>query len=406
MVAKLLFVAWTARGLLQPGPSLGRVSILSVPIDRFESEAMATAVWRDLRQGICPEIPDCVPLHEVLRPIEVVEAEDAVKLVSQANDKTIETVIARGVVEISAGTTDEILAQWFLALREKPRSLEITDDVEAVRCLVDPKRFALKPSQVTVSTKEPQQFLGLCNVVWALDPKNLTDHREALSDDIRIAYPLGVNDGVEDADKLADFVEPRAKIELVPQNGSSPRTISAFQSRLRDRGIWTTVRKAREIKGKPRVPDVVAASYYTVHPIGHVESPLKERAEAPRQSSSDIVASIIFDKKQVTPEMLRDLDGFDKVIILAVAHLNQGWRPTVLPPRGGQKRGLFATRSPHRPNPILLSIVDILDVDSDLLKINVRGLDLLHGTPVIDIKPYLPYADAFPDAKAGWVDDL
>jgi hypothetical protein len=74
----------------------------------------------------------------------------------------------------------------------------------------------------------------------------------------------------------------------------------------------------------------------------------------------------------------------------------------VLPPRSDKKRGVFATRSPHRPNPIGMSAVRLDRVEG--LVVHVRDLDLLDGTPVIDIKPYLPYADAFPDARMGWLD--
>ena len=74
------------------------------------------------------------------------------------------------------------------------------------------------------------------------------------------------------------------------------------------------------------------------------------------------------------------------------------------PPRGGGKRGVLATRSPHRPNPIGLSAVELVAVESGALR--VRGVDLLDGTPILDIKPYVPYADAFPDSAAGWIDAL
>ena len=77
------------------------------------------------------------------------------------------------------------------------------------------------------------------------------------------------------------------------------------------------------------------------------------------------------------------------------------------PPRGdGRRHGVFATRAPHRPNQISLSALRVVGVDEGKLTITVRGLDLLDGTPILDIKPYIPYADAFPDAAAGWVSAL
>jgi len=84
-------------------------------------------------------------------------------------------------------------------------------------------------------------------------------------------------------------------------------------------------------------------------------------------------------------------------------HLNQGWNPTVMPPRGSDvRRGLFSTRAPHRPNSMGLSVVKLNKVHKRNLYI--EGLDMLDGTPVLDIKPYLPYADAMPDASHGWLD--
>lgn len=88
-------------------------------------------------------------------------------------------------------------------------------------------------------------------------------------------------------------------------------------------------------------------------------------------------------------------------------HLNTGWRPKVRPPRGPRVRhGVFATRAPHRPAPVSLSALKLVSVDEDALELTVQGLDLLDGTPVLDVKPYVPYADAFPAARAGWVDAL
>jgi hypothetical protein len=76
----------------------------------------------------------------------------------------------------------------------------------------------------------------------------------------------------------------------------------------------------------------------------------------------------------------------------------------VLPPRGDKKRGVFATRSPYRPNPIGISVVKLVKISG--LKIDVQGTDLLDGTPIYDIKPYIPYADSISDANVGWIDTL
>ena len=82
----------------------------------------------------------------------------------------------------------------------------------------------------------------------------------------------------------------------------------------------------------------------------------------------------------------------------------RGWNDLVQPPRDSQKRGLFATRAPHRPNPIGISLVELRAVRKRVLHIGPH--DLLDGTPVLDVKPYLSYADSVPDARHGWVDEL
>jgi tRNA-Thr(GGU) m(6)t(6)A37 methyltransferase TsaA len=102
--------------------------------------------------------------------------------------------------------------------------------------------------------------------------------------------------------------------------------------------------------------------------------------------------------------VLQDLQGFERVWLIFAFHLSEGWKPMVKPPRGGPKRGVLATRSPHRPNALGLAAGDLLQVEGRTLLLG--GVDLLAGTPVLDIKPYVPYADAFPHAKAGWIDEL
>ncbi len=103
---------------------------------------------------------------------------------------------------------------------------------------------------------------------------------------------------------------------------------------------------------------------------------------------------------------LRDLEGFERIWVLFQFHENEGWRPTTrppVPPKGKDRVGTFASRSPYRPNPIGLSCVRLLKIDG--LTLYVDEADLLNESPIIDIKPYIPMADAFPDAKAGWVEE-
>lgn len=147
--------------------------------------------------------------------------------------------------------------------------------------------------------------------------------------------------------------------------------------------------------------------------IGHVRSPYTERFGTPRQPT--VQQQTLLDRAaeaaiELLPghnfeQALQDLSGFEFIWVLTYLHLNRHWKPTVVPPRGPKvRRGLFATRSPHRPNPLGLSALKLLGVQGRVLR--VLGIDLLDGTPVLDIKPYVPYADAFPQARAGWLDAL
>ena len=109
----------------------------------------------------------------------------------------------------------------------------------------------------------------------------------------------------------------------------------------------------------------------------------------------------------IPAESLQDLEGFDRVWLIYHLHRSDGWKARVKPPRGPRRaRGLFATRSPHRPNAIGLSCVRLVSVDAASRSVVVADVDLLDGTPILDMKPYVPYADAFPDARAGWVDEV
>jgi tRNA (adenine37-N6)-methyltransferase len=150
---------------------------------------------------------------------------------------------------------------------------------------------------------------------------------------------------------------------------------------------------------------------YSFSPIGFVRSPLLDRASAPRQASAAPTAAPMAGRIELVPgygyeDALDGLEQWTRLWILFVFHKNveqaRGWRPKVQPPRSATKRGVFATRSPHRPNPIGLSAVTIERVDG--LAIHVGNLDLLDGTPVLDIKPYVPYADAHPGGREGWLD--
>lgn len=139
-----------------------------------------------------------------------------------------------------------------------------------------------------------------------------------------------------------------------------------------------------------------------VRPIGVVRSPFGEKVEAPRQAR---VAAEARGRIEVDPELesaLDDLDGFDRIwVIFWFDQAERTPATKVLPPRSEKKRGVFATRSPHRPNPIGLSCVVLEKREGNVL--HVRELDMIDGTPVLDLKPYIAYADAFPESKQGWL---
>jgi tRNA-Thr(GGU) m(6)t(6)A37 methyltransferase TsaA len=144
-----------------------------------------------------------------------------------------------------------------------------------------------------------------------------------------------------------------------------------------------------------------------LRPIGIIRTPYTDRVDAPRQPgvfAEGATGKIILEAGKNFEQALEDLEGFEKIWLIYQFNRNSNWNPKVLPPRGDRtKRGVFATRSPHRPNPIGLSLVTLLEIDGR--NIYVGGVDILDNTPIFDIKPYLPYAEAFPDAKMGWLDE-
>jgi tRNA (adenine37-N6)-methyltransferase len=140
-------------------------------------------------------------------------------------------------------------------------------------------------------------------------------------------------------------------------------------------------------------------------PIGHVQCRQRYRYEAARQASiaPDNEAWIQLADDVRLRDGLRGLEGFERVWVIYELHLNETWHPLVQPPREDMgKLGVFATRAPHRPNRIGLSCVRLLGIEG--ARLHIAQHDLLDGTPVIDLKPYVPYADAFPRARAGWID--
>ena len=142
-----------------------------------------------------------------------------------------------------------------------------------------------------------------------------------------------------------------------------------------------------------------------LEPIGIYHSAQRFRFETPRQSVFIHNSGVItLQPNRNFETALEDLEGFDRIWVIFQFHLNNNWRPKVRPPVAPEKEriGVFATRSPHRPNPIGMSCVKLEKVEG--LNIFVQDCDLLDESPVFDIKPYIPAADSFPDAKTGWLE--
>ena len=149
---------------------------------------------------------------------------------------------------------------------------------------------------------------------------------------------------------------------------------------------------------------------FSMRPIAHIRSDFATKFGIPRQSGlvESLEAEVVFTPEFRSPEALRGIEGFSHLWLIWVfdQSVRETWSPTVRPPRlGGNRRvGVFATRSPFRPNPIGLSSVGLEGVrqteEGPVLRI--RGADLADGTPILDIKPYIPYADSRPDARSGF----
>ena len=148
--------------------------------------------------------------------------------------------------------------------------------------------------------------------------------------------------------------------------------------------------------------------------IAHIRNDFKEKFGIPRQSGlvKGTRAAIVFEEAYRNPDALRGIEGFSHLwLIWSFSKAQRDtWSPTVRPPRlgGNQRMGVFATRSPYRPNAVGLSCVELIDVKLHTENgpvLIVGGADLLDGTPIYDIKPYLPHADCHPEATGGFSSD-
>jgi tRNA-Thr(GGU) m(6)t(6)A37 methyltransferase TsaA len=147
-----------------------------------------------------------------------------------------------------------------------------------------------------------------------------------------------------------------------------------------------------------------ATESLTLRPIGHLRAAWATKVEAPRQPAAAAGAPGVI---ELLPGMnlehaIEDLAGWERIWVIFWFDRNEGWRPKVQPPRAPRgRKGVLATRSPHRPNPLGLSVLRLERVEG--LRLYVRDVDMLDGTPVLDVKPYVPYSDAFPGSGSGWL---
>jgi tRNA-Thr(GGU) m(6)t(6)A37 methyltransferase TsaA len=141
--------------------------------------------------------------------------------------------------------------------------------------------------------------------------------------------------------------------------------------------------------------------YYV--PIGIVHSPFTNPEGTPIQSSSARGTEAIIEIYKEYTEGLKDLDGFSHIYVLYHLHLSGKGSLSVIPFLDTKYHGVFATRSPQRPNPIGISVVELLSINKNLL--HVKNMDILDGTPLLDLKPYIPAFDVFATSKNGWVEN-
>ena len=145
-----------------------------------------------------------------------------------------------------------------------------------------------------------------------------------------------------------------------------------------------------------------------MQPVAYIRSPFAEKFGVPRQGNlaPHVISEIVFEPAFRNEDCVRGLENFSHIWLIWQFHCNGcEWHPTVRPPRlGGNTRlGVFATRSPFRPNGLGLSVVKLVSVEPGPV-LRVSGADMVDGTPIYDVKPYVPYSDAIPDAAAGFTE--
>jgi tRNA-Thr(GGU) m(6)t(6)A37 methyltransferase TsaA len=139
------------------------------------------------------------------------------------------------------------------------------------------------------------------------------------------------------------------------------------------------------------------------HPIGMIHSPYRDASDMPIQppGAAGVAGTVTIDESY--RDGLRDIDGFSHVILIYHFHLSRGVSLQVKPFMDDTERGVFATRAPRRPNPVGLSVVRLIRVEGSLL--HIEDVDIVDGTPLLDLKPYVPLFDVRQDVKTGWLAD-
>lgn len=139
--------------------------------------------------------------------------------------------------------------------------------------------------------------------------------------------------------------------------------------------------------------------------IGRARTPWRRREDAPHQPSAAPESRGVLEIEPAYRAGLADLGTLGRLWVIFLFHESHGWAPKVKPPRGGPRRGVFATRAPNRPSQIGLTSMALDSVDVARGAVHVTGIDLLDETPILDLKPYLPMIDSWPDAGHGWLEE-
>lgn len=281
-------------------------------------------------------------------------------------------------------------------------------------------------SEIWLSGYSPDPLKTAMGTDAMITSKRFERASDALSEARRLGYVVVSLENAPGAIPIDSFTWPDKTVLVLGNErfGVDSETLAASDHVIRistlgqknslNVGVAFGVAASQWHRTQASTPSPLTRSHgETITPIGYMRGGFANTQTAPRQGSySDArgtieLASRFEGRPSNFEQALKDLEGFERAWVLFGFHETDGWLPQVRPPRGdGTKRGLFATRSPHRPNRLGLSCVRILRVNAVQLRIEISEHDLLEGTPIFDIKPYIPEADAFPGAKAGWVDHV